>query len=64
MLSRGSERKLVRLGVRTVGSKIILLVTYSEAGTVIYIQRAQEEICAIFSGRNEAPIVRHYEQLS
>ena len=40
------------------------LVTYSEADTVIYIQRAQEEICAIFSGRNEAPVVRHYDRPS
>ena len=34
-------------------------MNYSEAGIVIYIQRAQVEICAVFSGRNEAPIVRH-----
>ncbi len=31
----------------------------SEVGTVIYIQRAQEENFPIFSGRNESPIVRH-----
>ena len=32
------------------------LVNYTEDGIVIYIQRAQEEICAIYSGRNEALI--------
>lgn len=35
------------------------LVNYSEFGTVVCILRAQEEICAFFSGRNEAPIMRH-----
>ena len=57
--SRRSGRR--KLFVRTVGSKqyyYAFLVNYSEAGTVIYIQRAQEEICAFFSGRHEAPIVR------
>ncbi len=39
------------------------LVNYSEAGTVICIQSAQQEVCAFFPGRNEAPIVRHSDRL-
>ena len=38
--------------------KTILLVNYSEAGTVIYIQKAQDEICENFSGQKESPIVQ------
>ena len=48
--------------VRTIGAKAAFLVNYSEAGAIIYNQRAQEENCTFFSGRNEAPIVRHSDR--
>ena len=37
----------------------MLSCIYSGAGTVVCIQRAQEEICAFFRGEMRPPIVRH-----